>query len=81
MVFTIEKFIEILKDPKCISFEWEVEGCNIAFYREWVAYFEDKKSYNSVNSIKQVIDFIPTKIQDCKIKIEGKKITIIPNSK
>lgn len=48
MVFTIEKFIEILKDPMCVSFEWEVEGCKIAFYREWVAYYEDKKSYNSV---------------------------------
>ncbi len=46
MQFTLEKFIEILKDPMCTSFDWEVEWCKIAFYREW--HLGNKESYYSI---------------------------------
>ena len=48
MVFTIEKFIEILKDPKCIEFDWEVEGCKVAFYRDW--HLGNKESYYTLKN-------------------------------
>lgn len=59
MVFTIEKFIEILKDPKCIEFDWEVEGCKVAFYREW--HLGNRESYFTVKEWLTTISNFPMK--------------------